>query len=187
MDCSANVVISAATTDVAGHGRVDVRVAGLRILGQQRGRTHDLARLAVTALRHVVLQPSLLNRVIRMRRKTFDGLHLLAHHRSNRRHTGADRLAIHMNGAGAAQRHATAEFGARQVQRIAQHPEQGGVGGRFHLMDRSVDFKRNFHGVIPCKIGWQHWPPYYAATISALPLCHCASPTRRSSGLIVNP
>src|SRR5262245_20681530 len=44
--------IGAAAADVAGHGIVDVRIARLRVAGEQRACRHDLARLAVAALRH---------------------------------------------------------------------------------------------------------------------------------------
>src|SRR5712691_3652966 len=49
--------IRAAAADVAGHGLVDVGVAGIRLVAEQRGRAHDLARLAVAALRHVEGRP----------------------------------------------------------------------------------------------------------------------------------
>ena len=38
---------------------------------------------------------------------------------------GAHRLAVEMHRAGAAQRHAAAELGAGQAERVAQHPQQG--------------------------------------------------------------
>src|SRR5215471_11541372 len=52
--------ISAATTDVAGHPGFDIRIAGMRILGQEGGCRHDLARLAIAALRHLAGEPRLL-------------------------------------------------------------------------------------------------------------------------------
>src|SRR5205807_8903595 len=50
LDRGANAQIGAAAADVAGHGRVDIGIAGMLIVGQQRGRGHDLSRLAVAAL-----------------------------------------------------------------------------------------------------------------------------------------
>src|SRR6185295_9481193 len=47
-----DALVGAAAADV-GHRGIDVGIARLVILGQQRGRGHDLARLAVAALRHV--------------------------------------------------------------------------------------------------------------------------------------
>src|SRR5262245_49710459 len=53
--------IRAAAADVAGHGTVDVRIARLGIGGEQRACRHDLARLAVPALRHVESEPGRLD------------------------------------------------------------------------------------------------------------------------------
>src|SRR3989449_11368568 len=49
MDGGADPLIGAAAADVRHHG-VDVGVRGVRVLRQQRGGGHDLARLAVAAL-----------------------------------------------------------------------------------------------------------------------------------------
>src|ERR1700722_8004810 len=54
MDRLADALIGAAATDV-GHRGVDIGVGGLRRRLQQSGGGHDLAGLAVAALRHVVL------------------------------------------------------------------------------------------------------------------------------------
>src|SRR5215469_2469685 len=59
-DCAPDAVVTGATTDVAGHGRVDLRSAGLRCLTQQRARGHDLPGLTVAALHDVNLHPGLL-------------------------------------------------------------------------------------------------------------------------------
>src|SRR2546430_2221125 len=53
--------IGAAATDVPRHRGVDVGIARLRLGGQQRRCGHDLAGLAIAALRHVQLDPGLLN------------------------------------------------------------------------------------------------------------------------------
>src|ERR1700752_3043311 len=47
LDGSPDPRIGAAAADVPGHGLVDVRIARLRVRGQQRARRHDLAGLAV--------------------------------------------------------------------------------------------------------------------------------------------
>src|SRR5437879_10197887 len=44
VDRCADALISAAATDIAGHGSVDLGVARLRRAGEQRRRRHDLAR-----------------------------------------------------------------------------------------------------------------------------------------------
>src|SRR5262252_545117 len=56
---SANPLIRAAATDV-GHRRIDVGIARIGLLLEQRRRGHELTRLAVAALRHVDLGPGAL-------------------------------------------------------------------------------------------------------------------------------
>src|SRR5947208_6659339 len=51
-----DALISAAAANVR-HRLIDVCIGGVRLLGEQRCRRHDLARLAVAALRHVFRDP----------------------------------------------------------------------------------------------------------------------------------
>ena len=67
LDRAVDALIGAAAADVAGHGGVDLRVGRLRRLGEERRRRHDLARLAVAALRHLLGDPRLLQRMRRRR------------------------------------------------------------------------------------------------------------------------
>src|SRR5207248_9334452 len=53
--------IGPAAADVSGHCSVDVGVAWLRVGGKQSRRGHDLAGLAIAALRHLQLDPRLLD------------------------------------------------------------------------------------------------------------------------------
>src|SRR5687768_11595978 len=62
VDGGADARIGAAAAD-AGHRLVDVLVARMRVAPQQRHRSHDLAALAIAALRHLVIDPRLLHRV----------------------------------------------------------------------------------------------------------------------------
>src|SRR5687767_6929881 len=55
-----NTWIGPAATDVAAHGRIDVGIGGLGVLLQQGNGRHDLAGLAVAALRHVDFHPGAL-------------------------------------------------------------------------------------------------------------------------------
>src|SRR6267143_7130836 len=59
-DREADAIVGAATAYVAAHGAFDLGVGGALYLGEQRRGAHDLARLAVAALRHVVRDPGLL-------------------------------------------------------------------------------------------------------------------------------
>ena len=73
MDRLADALIGAAATDVRDGG-VDVVIVGLRVRLQQCGGGHDLAGLAVAALRHVVLQPGDLHRMAEaIGRQALDG------------------------------------------------------------------------------------------------------------------
>ena len=100
---------------------------------EEGGRAHDLAALAVAALRHVVLDPGGVHGgtdTVGAIGRRFDGGDLLALGGGDRRDAGADGLAVQMHGAGAAQRRAATELGAGHAQRVAQGPEdgRGGVG-----------------------------------------------------------
>src|SRR2546430_12532345 len=56
VDRRPDALIRAAAANV-GHGGIDVGVGGVRLLGEQRRRGHDLTRLAGPALRLVFPQP----------------------------------------------------------------------------------------------------------------------------------
>ena len=56
---------------------------------------------------------------------------------------GAHRLAVDVDRAGAAQRHAAAELGAGQAQRVAQDPEQRHRGNGVHGLRLAVQSELN--------------------------------------------
>src|SRR5207302_8504836 len=58
-----NARIGAAAANVARHRLVDVGIGGLRFLLEQRGRGHDLARLAIAALGYAQFDPRGLHRL----------------------------------------------------------------------------------------------------------------------------
>src|ERR1051325_4266001 len=62
MDGGPNALVCTAAANV-GHRLIDVRIGGVRLLGEQRGRGHDLPRLAIAALRHIFRDPGALHRV----------------------------------------------------------------------------------------------------------------------------
>src|SRR6266566_9787810 len=66
-----NALIGAAAANVR-HRLIDVSIGGVRLLGEQRGRGHDLSRLAVTALRHVFRDPRPLHGVGAVLGQSFD-------------------------------------------------------------------------------------------------------------------
>src|SRR6185369_4853747 len=102
MNGLANPCIRPAAAYVSGHRLVDVLVRWLGLLAQQHSRTHQLSGLAVAALRHILFDPCLLQRMTEIRRKSFNGGDLLPRNARYRRDTRADRLAIQVDGARAA-------------------------------------------------------------------------------------
>src|SRR5437667_10957644 len=71
MDGGPNALICAAAANVR-HRLIDVSIGGVRLLGEQGRRGHDLSRLAVTALRHVFRDPRTLHRVGAVLGQSFD-------------------------------------------------------------------------------------------------------------------
>jgi hypothetical protein len=67
-----NTWIRPASTDVTGERGIDGCVAGARGSREERCGRHDLAGLAVTALRHAFLNPDALERVGAICGKSFD-------------------------------------------------------------------------------------------------------------------
>src|ERR1035437_6932510 len=108
----ANPQIGDAPADVAVHRRVDVRVRRLGRLLEQRGRSHQLARLAVAALRHVEFLPGALQRVRAVRGESFDGRDLRAGDRRDLSLARPGRRAVDVHGARAALAYAAAELRA---------------------------------------------------------------------------
>ena len=77
--------ICPAATEIAVHRCIDLGIARIRILRQQRRRRHDLARLTVAALRHIHIHPGLLHRVAAIAGEPFNGSDSLSRHAGDRR------------------------------------------------------------------------------------------------------
>src|SRR5882762_7869765 len=104
LDSLANSDIRAAAADVSGHGGVDIAIGRVRLGGEQRRRRHDLAGLAIAALRHLQLDPGLLDLLAGAGGTDgFDRSDALAGRGSDGRQARAHRLAIEVYGARAAQ------------------------------------------------------------------------------------
>src|SRR6266568_1664770 len=97
--------VGSAATDVAGHRVIDILIGWLRLLAQQDGCTHELSGLAIAALRDVLFNPRLLQRMREIRRETFDGRHLFSGGATDRGNARADGFAIDVYRAGAALSH----------------------------------------------------------------------------------
>src|SRR5260370_12873666 len=77
MDGLADSLVGAAAADVAAHGIVDVGVGGLGFFREQRDRGHNLARLAIAALRNLFLHPALLHLMAAIGGQAFNGRNFL--------------------------------------------------------------------------------------------------------------
>ncbi len=124
MDARLDPYVGGATAQVAGHGVIDLRIARLRRALEQGRRRHDLASLAIAALRHVQLLPSLLQGMHGMRIEAFYRGYFFLAERRNRCETGAGRHTVDVHRACTALADAAAEFGADQIQAVAQGPQQ---------------------------------------------------------------
>src|SRR5262245_9498992 len=98
MDGLTNALIGAAAADVAAHSIVDISVGGVGLLVEQRHGGHNLARLAVSALRNVFFHPSLLDRMAAIGREAFDGGDFLSGDAGDGGDTGTCGFAVDMDG-----------------------------------------------------------------------------------------
>src|SRR5882724_7980067 len=119
-----DALVAATAADVTGHRFAYLVVVRFRVLVQKRRRLHDLAHLAVAALRDIHLAPRLLNRVIAGGVEAFDGRDLAAADIGYRGDAGAHGLLVDNDGTGAAERLAAAEFGAGQSGLVTEIPKQ---------------------------------------------------------------
>src|SRR5712691_4095903 len=101
MHRAAEPLVSAATADVGEIG-VDIGVGRVWIGLEIGRRRHDLAGLAITALRHLFAQPRLLHRMLAVGREPLDGGDLFPRDGSDRHRAGANGLAVDVHGARAA-------------------------------------------------------------------------------------
>src|SRR6516225_12416970 len=141
LDRGDDAAISAAAADIAIHVGDDLIASRSGVLFEQSGRLHDLARLAIAALRDLLGDPSLLQRVARIRRQAFDRRDLLAANIRQLRTARADGLSVDVDSAGAALSDAAAEFRPSQLEMLAYHPKQWRIGLCFHAHGFAVDRK----------------------------------------------
>ena len=110
----ADARIGATATEITGHGIVNLGVGGIWAVTQQACGLHDLAGLAIAALRHLMRDPRGLHRMGGLgRAKPLDGGDMppdIAHRHLTRAHS----YAVDMHGAGPALRDATAVFRPRE-------------------------------------------------------------------------
>src|SRR5580692_6298088 len=150
LDRGANAHVGAAPADVSSHCCVDVGILRVGSAGEQSGGGHDLARLAIAALRDLEVHPRLLDLASRLR--CVDSLYggdLSVTDRADRQQTGADRFAVDLHRAGAALGDAAAELRAGHAQDIPQHPQKRRVAGDIDRLIDAVDLDRDGHRLPP--------------------------------------
>src|SRR5262249_39725118 len=91
---------------------------------KQHRRRHHLSRLAVTALRHLLVDPGLLDRVAVISGQSFDRGDLLPGHARQWGHTRTHGVAIDHHGARAAMGDSASKLRPCKTERIAQNPEK---------------------------------------------------------------
>src|SRR5713226_10477013 len=138
-DCLLDPRIGHAAAEIAVHMRDHFILRWIGILGEQRSRLHDLAGLAVAALRHLLGDPCLLQGMIALGAEAFDGGDFLADGVADRSLAGANRLAVDVNRAGAAETRAAPEFRAGHLQLFADDPKQRRVTYHIHRHIPPVD------------------------------------------------
>src|SRR5215470_6986753 len=148
LDRLANADIGPAAADVAGHRVVDIGIGRTRIAREQRRSRHDLARLAIPALRDLAVDPGLLDLGAgRARADRLDRRDRRAADAVDRRDAGPDGEAVDVHGTGAAERHAAAELGAGHAEHVAHDPEERRVAVDIDAVRAAVDFDVEGHGV----------------------------------------
>ena len=123
-DCLANSDVRAASTDIARHCRIDLRITGLGIVCKQSRCAHELTGLTIPALRNILEQPSFLQSPASRPRQPLDGRNGLTRRNlhGERARTCGD--AIDVNRTSTAGADTAAEFCSGQSEGIAQHPQQ---------------------------------------------------------------
>src|ERR1700726_4375160 len=91
---SADADIGRAAAEVAVHGKIDVAVARLLDFLEQSGRAHDLNRLTVSALGHIMGDPRFLDRLRLATSQSLDGRDLAGADAGYRNRAGTQRLTV---------------------------------------------------------------------------------------------
>lgn len=123
MNCFANAVVGPATTQVA-LVLDDVLVTGIGDALEPVCGVHDLARLAVSTLSNIFVDPSLLNGVQLRAAETLDGGDAFPRNARNRGCAGTYGSAIDVHGAGSAKARTTAKFRALEFGSVSDYPKQ---------------------------------------------------------------
>src|SRR5262245_26184294 len=133
-----DALVRPAPTDV-GDRLVDVLVGRLWILLEQRGRGHDLTRLAVATLGHVERGPGFLNRMRGRRGQAFDGDDPVRRRQAADGNGARTRyITVDVHGTGAALCNTAAVFRTGQRELLANDPQERGIGLHVHITDLPI-------------------------------------------------
>src|SRR6516165_9927651 len=124
LDGGGDTLIAAAAADVPAHRAVDLLLGRVLCRRKERCRLHDLAGLTIAALRDIQGAPRLLHRVIAVAVEPFDRRYRTTADITDGRSAGSGGFAVDMNGAGAAERYATAVLRSGEPQLVPQIPEE---------------------------------------------------------------
>jgi len=124
LDGGGDPLIATAAANVAAHRVVDLGLGRVLRRRQERCGLHDLAGLAVAALRDIQGAPRLLHRVIAVAVEPFDRRYRTTADIADGRGAGSGGFAVDMNGAGAAERYATAVLRSGEPQLVPQILEE---------------------------------------------------------------
>src|ERR1700722_20172459 len=149
LDGAEDAWIGAAAADVAVHMTNDVVAARILVGRKQRRGLHDLAGLAVAALRYLQVEPGFLQRMVAIGGQALDGGDALASHHGDRRLARPHRLAVEMDRAGAAHAGAAAIFRAGELEMLPHHPEQRCLGTGIHTCRLIIDGEGDRHHALP--------------------------------------
>src|SRR5579859_4271772 len=149
MDRRADLIVGTAAADVAVERFINICIGWSRGAREQGDRSQNLARLAVAALRNVYLQPRALHGMADVARKTFYGGDALARQASRRGNARPGWMPIHQDCTRSTHRDTAAELGAREMESVAQDPEQRNVRSGVDHVRFAVDLKRNVSHICP--------------------------------------
>src|ERR1700674_5068670 len=120
----ANSFVGSAAAEIAVHGLRDLFIRWVGRFRQERRGGHDLSCLTVAALRDFLRDPGLLQDVQPVGSQPFNRCDALARDLRHWRGTRTNRIAIDVDGAGAAQSRAASEFGSGKFESVAKNPEE---------------------------------------------------------------
>ena len=139
MDRRTDLLIGATAANV-GNFAVDICVSGFGLVPQKRSDSHDHATLAIAALRHVLINPGLLDSIQdAVLRESFDGCNFLPDSVTYLHSAGTRRSSVDMDRASAALGYAASIFCSGHANAVSDHPEQWGVRFDIDVVGLSVD------------------------------------------------